>query len=90
MTISIMGLNTKTKKQYIEKNIPLAIFYKTLFTFRDCLNDGFINSGEYNFNFGYWVYRQTSLRIFTIGNIDFEIYIDGKSINARCKTSDCT
>jgi len=64
------------KQEYIKRDIPIETFYYTVSTFKECLENGYLTNGYYNFDFGEWNQRHACLRIFHIEQLEFELYED--------------
>lgn len=67
---------------YRERQIPEAIFVETMKCFQRFLRETGERTGRIYFDRGWWTYRQTSMRMFRLGELEYEPYEseEGKSI----------
>lgn len=57
---------------YMEKGISEKIFIDTMKCFTRFINECYEKIGEYNFDRGWWTYRQLALNIFRIGELEYQ------------------
>lgn len=61
-----------TYEKYRSKGIPEEIFTDTMKCFRRFIGECKKKTGEYNFDRSFWVYRQVSMVLFRIGELEYE------------------
>ena len=69
-----------TREGYRAMDIPDRIYLDTMGCFRRFLEETRRNRGEWKFDRGFWTWRQTSCRLFRLGELEFEYtecYWDG-------------
>lgn len=62
----------RVSDRYGEKGIPQDIFADTMKCFTRFLNECQKKNGRMFFDRGWWTYRQVSMRLFRIGNLEYE------------------
>lgn len=62
-----------TKDAYAAKGISENVFVDTMKCFTRFVKEHFVTFGVYGFDRGWWVYRQTSLNLFRLGVLEFEM-----------------
>lgn len=71
--IILLGVATKTYDKYIEKGISEEIYIDTMKCFSRFVIETYKWTGKYDFDRGFWVWRQLCLILFRIGTLEFEI-----------------
>lgn len=69
------------KKKYEELNIDRKIYFDTYECFSRFINETYKATNKYSFDRYWWVYRQTELKLFRIGTLEFEILNNGNEIS---------
>lgn len=64
------------KQRYIQLGIPMDVYRATMACFSRFINETYRCKGVYTFDRHGWAYRQISLRLFRIGELEYE-FIDG-------------
>lgn len=59
--------------RYAEKGIQESIFIETMKCFSRFIDECKRKNGQADFDRGWWTYRQTSMRIFRIGELEYEL-----------------
>lgn len=62
----------QTHRLYQFKGIDDSIFYETMGCFTRFVNEHLESYGTYSFDRAFWPHRQTSLRLFRLGTLEFE------------------
>lgn len=70
-----LGAAAITHTLYQKAGIPEHIFFDTMSCFPRFVNETFEKEGHYCFDRGFWVWRQTSCRLFTLGTLEYEYRI---------------
>lgn len=63
----------KTKELYSKKSINERIYYDTFKAFSRFVNEHFISYGSYGFDRAWWTYRQVGMKLFRLGELEYEI-----------------
>jgi hypothetical protein len=63
----------QTHHLYQLKGIDDAIYYETMACFTRFVNEHLESYGDYGFDRAFWPHRQTSLRLFRLGTLEFEM-----------------
>ncbi len=63
----------RTAAKYREKQIPMEIFTDTMKCFSRFLEECRVKNGRMFFDRGWWTWRQISMRIFRIGELEYEL-----------------
>lgn len=63
--------------RYMEKQIPLAVYVRTMACFTRFLDECGRKHGRMFFDRGWWAYRQLSMSLFRIGELEYEFKQDG-------------
>ncbi len=66
----------ETAEEYLKRGIPKFVFLDTMKCFSRFLAERFRITGEYVFDRAWWTWRQLSLRLFRLGELEYE-YADG-------------
>ncbi|MCQ2742071.1 MAG: acyltransferase domain-containing protein, partial [Bacilli bacterium] len=74
MFIFFLAAIAIAKEKYVSRGIDIEIFKNTMDIFGACIENCKKEEGSYKFDKGFWVYRQTSLSLFRIEALDFELY----------------
>ena len=73
----LLAISIECYEKYIEKNIDEKIYIDTMKCFSRFVLENYKWTGKWSFDRGFWVWRQLSLSLFRIGELEFEIcYID--------------
>ena len=64
------------KAEYTKRGIPQDVYDATMGCFSRFINETYASKGIYTFDRHFWTYRQTSLRLFRLGTLEYE-FIDG-------------
>ena len=59
--------------RYLEKGIPEDVFTDTMKCFTRFLGECRIRSGRMDFDRGWWTYRQTSMELFRVGALEYQL-----------------
>ena len=63
----------QTHRRYLLKGIDDSIYYDTMACFTRFVNEHRESYGTYSFDRAFWPHRQTSLRLFRLGTLEFEM-----------------
>ena len=69
------GLHTACRawKQYRRKGISEQVFWDTMGCFSRFMEETRVRFGEYRFDRGWWTWRQLELRLFRLGQLEYEL-----------------
>lgn len=73
----------KTRECWLEKGISDRIFLDTMGCYRRFLGEAVKKTGRLYFDRGWWTYRQLSMVLFRVGQLEYELSGDGKSISVH-------
>lgn len=79
----------KVHDRYREMDIPDDIFYATMACFPRFLEETRRRTGKWCFDRAFWSYRQTSMVIFRIGELEYELCHDKKAISVHIPSDAC-
>lgn len=71
--IVLLAIAIECNKNYTEKGIDENIYLDTMKCFSRFIKETHKWTGKWNFDRGFWVWRQLSLILFRIGELEFEI-----------------
>ena len=71
----------KSQELYDSKGIDLEIFVDTMKCFSRFCRDSFATYGDFRFDCCWWTYRQLSLNLFRLGELEFEMCADKLSVH---------
>lgn len=71
----------RTYKRYLEKGIPERVFFDTMGCYRRFLEEAHRMHGCWKFDRAWWTWRQLGMRLFRIGQLEYEILYDKKVIS---------
>lgn len=71
--IVLLSIAIKSYESYKKKGIDEKIYIDTMKCFSRFIKETYKWTGEYTFDRGFWVWRQLSLVLFRIGQLEFEI-----------------
>lgn len=60
---------------YAQKGIDDLVYFETMKCFTRFLGERKRNTGEVCFDRGWWTYRQTSMQLFRIGELEYEFFV---------------
>ncbi len=66
---------------YVRRGIPEQVYLDTMGCFTRFLEETRRNTGAYRFDRGFWTYRQTSMQLFRIGQLEYEILPEEKAVS---------
>lgn len=72
----------KTRETYRAKGIPDDIFVATMGCFQRFIDETIALYGKQRFDRGWWTYRQTSMQLFRLGELEFE-YVDENEVSVH-------
>jgi hypothetical protein len=75
----------ETLERFRALGIGDAIFYDTFQCFPRFIREHFDSFGSYGFDRGWWTWRQISMKLFKLGELEFEMIqreVDGTQVNA--------
>ena len=71
----------RTYENYRKKGIPEKIFFDTMLCFPRYTEECKVITGSYEFDRGFWTYRQSSMVLFRLGQLEFEMRKDDERKN---------
>lgn len=79
----------KTRNRWLEKGISDRIFLDTMGCYRRFLSEAVKKTGRLYFDRGWWTYRQLSMVLFRIGQLEYELSGDQKNISVHIPSDAC-
>ncbi len=70
----LLAFAIRSYDKYKEKNISDKVYIDTMKCFSRFINETYKWTGKYTFDRGFWVWRQISLVLFRVGQLEFEIF----------------
>jgi len=71
----------RTYEKYREKGISEKIYFDTMKCFPRYIGETKVIKGDYEFDRGFWTYRQSSMSLFRLGQLEFEMRKDEEGNN---------
>ena len=78
-----------TRTLYREAGISDRIFLDTMGCFRRFLGETMHRTGKLCFDRGWWTYRQLSMRLFRLGQLEFEMLQDPHAVSVHIPSDSC-
>lgn len=69
-----------TYERYRKRGIPDSVFYDTMGCYRRFLGEAYAMYGIWKFDRAWWTWRQLSMRLFRIGQLEYEILYEKRVI----------
>lgn len=75
--------------RYQDMGIPDEIYYATMACFTRFLEETRRRTGKWYYDRAFWSYRQTSMVIYRIGELEYELCLEKKAVSVHIPTDAC-